>query len=49
MGNETTVTKLNNDQYRTTIPKAIAGALRLKGKDKLEWLFINGELVIRRV
>jgi len=46
--NISTIEELNTGQKKTTIPKAIAGAMRLKGKDKIEWLFANGDVIIRK-
>ncbi len=34
---------------RTTIPKALANALKIRKKDKLEWIMDRGDLVIRKL
>lgn len=36
-------------QTVTTIPKAIAGAMKFKHKDKIEWIFDRGDLIVRKV
>lgn len=36
-------------QIRTTVPRAIAEALRLKKGDSVEWLFDKGDVVVRKV
>jgi len=49
MGNKTTIGKLKNGQYVTTIPRTIAEMLRLDKGDKLEYLFDKGDVIIRKV
>jgi len=36
-------------QVKLTMPKQIAGMLRLNNGDSVEWLLINGEIVLRKV
>ena len=47
--NITTIEELKTGQKKTTVPKAIAGAMKLKGKDQLEWLFAHGDVIVRKV
>jgi bifunctional DNA-binding transcriptional regulator/antitoxin component of YhaV-PrlF toxin-antitoxin module len=47
--NTISVMQLKNLQFIITFPKGLANSLRLKKGDKLEYLFINGEIVIRKV
>jgi antitoxin component of MazEF toxin-antitoxin module len=46
--NISTITQQKNGQKITTIPKAIAGAVNFKNKDKIEWLFDKGDLIVRK-
>lgn len=47
--NISTIEQLKTGQKKTTIPKAIAGAMKLKGKDQIEWIFDRGDLIVRKV
>jgi len=38
-----------NGQFVSTIPKSMANAMQLTKGDSLEWLFIHGDVVIRRI
>ena len=53
MSNQTKVSEAKNQHdyasLRTTIPKAIAKAMRLKKGDSLEWLFEKGDVIVRKV
>lgn len=49
MANTTSINKFKNGQMVTTVPRAIAEALRLDKGSKLEWLFANGDIVIRKI
>ena len=44
----TKIRQLPNSQFITTIPKKIAEAMRLKKGDKIDWLFIMGDVVVRK-
>jgi len=35
--------------YKTGIPKAIGDAMRLKDQDRLEWLLVGGDVVVRKI
>ena len=50
MTNQTKVQHIKQtNQMVTTIPSTIAGAIRLKKGDTLEWLFERGDVVIRKI
>ena len=49
MANTTTINQFKNGQMILTIPKAIAEALRLEHKSKVEWLIVRGDVVVRKV
>lgn len=49
MANQSKIQQMKNDQYLVTIPRAIAEAMRLKKGDTLEWIFVQGDVVIRKV
>lgn len=36
-------------QFECTIPRAMAEAMELKKGDSLEWLFVRGDVVVRKV
>lgn len=42
------VGQTKNGQFLTTIPKSMAEAMQLIKGDRIEWLFIHGDVVIRR-
>ena len=44
----TKVMVLKNKQFITTIPKAIAQAMRLEKGSKLEWIFDRGDVIVRK-
>jgi hypothetical protein len=46
--NESVISQTVYGQKITTIPKAIAGAVNFKNKDKIEWLFDKGDLIVRK-
>lgn len=43
------ISQSKNNQFRMTFPKKVANMIRLKDNDKIEFLFLNGEIVIRKV
>jgi antitoxin component of MazEF toxin-antitoxin module len=47
--NTISVMQLKNKQFLLTLPKGLANMIRAKKGDKLEFLFINGEIVLRKV
>jgi len=47
--NTISIMQLKNKQFIITLPKGLANMLRVKKGDKLEYLFINGEIVLRKV
>jgi len=49
MANTTTIGQFKSGQMVTTIPRAIAQAIRLNKGDKVEWLFDRGDIVVRKV
>lgn len=53
MANQTKISGNSNQKgsviLRVTIPRAIAQAMRLKVGDSVEWLFVQGEVVVRKV
>ena len=49
MANESKIQQMKNNQFLVTIPRAIAEAMRLKKGDTLEWVFSQGDVVVRRV
>lgn len=46
-GNKSTVLVHKSGQIQTTIPRAIAQALGLRKSDKIEWVWIEGNMVVR--
>ena len=49
MENVTTVGVAKNGQRLTTVPRAIAEAMRLEKGSKLEWIFDRGDVIVRKV
>lgn len=49
MQNKSKIDVQNSGQVKTTIPKAIAGAMKLKKGDDIEWIFDRGDLIVRKV
>ncbi len=49
MANTTTIGMTKNGQFLITFPKGIAEAMRLKKKDKIEFIFDKGDVLIRKV
>lgn len=47
--NTISVMQLKNKQFLLTLPKGLANMLRVKKGDKIEYLFVQGEIVIRKV
>lgn len=41
------ITVSKTGQVVTTIPKQIAGAMRFRNGEKVEWIFDRGDLIIR--
>jgi bifunctional DNA-binding transcriptional regulator/antitoxin component of YhaV-PrlF toxin-antitoxin module len=48
MANITTVGVAKNGQRLTTVPRAIAEAMRLEKGSKIEWIFDRGDVVVRK-
>ena len=48
MSNETTIGQTKNGQFLMTLPQGIAGAMRIKKGDKLEFIFDKGDVIIRK-
>jgi antitoxin component of MazEF toxin-antitoxin module len=52
MSNKTIISAHPNQRgsviLRSTIPRAIAQAMRLKKGDSVEWLFDKGDVVVRK-
>ena len=48
MANITTVGVAKNGQRRTTVPRAIAEAMRLEKGSKIKWIFDRGDVVVRK-
>ena len=40
---------MKNKQFLITVPRAIAEAMRLKKGDNVEWLIVQGDVVVRKV
>lgn len=49
MANQSKVQQMKNNQFLVTIPRAIAEAMRLKKEDTIEWMFVQGDVVVRKV
>jgi len=49
MANQSKVQQMKNDQFLITIPRAIAEAMRIKKGDSIEWMFVQGDVVVRKV
>lgn len=49
VSNKTTISQQKSGQLITTVPRAIAGAMKLGHKDQLEWFFDRGDLIVRKV
>ncbi len=49
MGNTTTIGMTKNKQFIMTLPKAIAELMRAKKGDRLEFIMVGGELVVRKI
>lgn len=49
MQNKSKIDVLNSGQVKTTIPKAIAGAMKLNKGNEIEWLFDRGDLIVRKI
>lgn len=49
MGNVVNICQSGRGQFFCTFPKGIAEALRLKKKDKIEFIFDKGDLIIRKI
>jgi len=49
MANQSIVQQQKNKQMFSTIPRAIAEAMRLKKGDTLEYIFDRGDVIIRKV
>ena len=49
MGNSTIVGMTKNGQYLISLPKTIAQAMRLKKGDRIEFLFDEGDVLVRKV
>ena len=47
--NNSKINVQNSGQVTTTIPKAIAGAMKLKKGDSIEWIFDRGDLIVRKI
>jgi len=48
MANKTTIGVAKNGQFLTTFPKAIGEAIGLKKGDHIEWLFHQGDIIVRK-
>lgn len=49
MANRSKVQQMKNDQFLVTIPRAIAEAMRIKKSDEIEWIFSQGDIVVRKI
>lgn len=49
MANKVNVGQTEKGQFLVTFPKAMAEAMRLKKGDSIEFIFVNGEVVVRKV
>jgi len=49
MANQSKVQQMKNNQFLITVPRAIAEAIRLKKGDTLEWMFVQGDVVVRKL
>lgn len=49
MANQSSVQQMKNKQFLITVPRAIAEAMRLKKGDNVEWLIVQGDVVVRKV
>lgn len=49
MANESKIQQMKNNQFLVTIPRAIAEAMRLKKGDSIEWIFSQGDVVVRKI
>ena len=48
MANKVKVQQRGIESLSCTIPSSIAQAMRLKKGNEVEWLFINGEVCVRK-
>lgn len=49
MANQTLIQQMKNKQFLTTIPRCIAEAYKLKKGDKLDWMVVQGDIVVRKI
>ena len=49
MANITKIGTTKNDQRLTTVPRAIAEAMRLEKGSKIEWIFDRGDVIVRKI
>lgn len=49
MANQSKIQQMKNNQFLVTIPRAIAEAMRLKKGDNIEWMFVQGDVIVRKV
>ena len=43
------VQQLPNDQFIVTIPKALAEAMGIRKGETVQWSFVKGDLVLKRI
>jgi bifunctional DNA-binding transcriptional regulator/antitoxin component of YhaV-PrlF toxin-antitoxin module len=48
MATKSVVQQQKNKQMQLTIPRAIAEAMRLKKGDEVEWIFDQGDVLVRK-
>ena len=49
MANTTKIGMTKNGQRLTTVPRAIAEAMRLEKGSKIEWIFDRGDVIVRKI
>ena len=49
MSNRVRVQQLPHGLYNVSIPRALAQALRIEKGDVMEWVIVDGELMLRRL
>ena len=49
MSNRVRVQQLPHGLYNVSIPRALAQALRIEKGDVMEWVIVDGELMLKRL
>ena len=49
VANKCRVQQMKNKQFLVTVPRAIGEAMNLRKGDEVEWLFVHGDIVVRKI